>query len=155
MSEIPLHTDLASLAWLVGTWSGEGRGTYPTIDDFTYGEELVISHEGKPWLAHRQTTRVGGVPSHSERGFWRVGAGGVELVLAHTTGHVELATALIDESSISTKSTRIIGSPSSKEVTLIERSYRRRAEGLRFELRMAAVGSVLTIHLRSSLSRAE
>jgi hypothetical protein len=155
VSEIPLHPDLAPLAWFVGSWSGEGRGTYPTIDDFTYGEELLITHEGKPWLAHRQTTRVGRNPSHSETGFWRVSGGDVELVLAHTTGHIELAKALLDEGSISTRSTRIIGSPSSKEVTVLERSYRLRGEGLRFELRMAAVGSPLTIHLRSTLRRAD
>ena len=36
---------------LLGTWKGRGRGQYPTLDaDFTYGQEVTFSHDGRPFL---------------------------------------------------------------------------------------------------------
>jgi hypothetical protein len=31
--------------WLVGSWSGSGRGSYPGIEPFRYTERLVIARE--------------------------------------------------------------------------------------------------------------
>ena len=33
-----LPAEVESLAWLLGTWRGEGHGGYPSIDDFEYVE---------------------------------------------------------------------------------------------------------------------
>ena len=47
------------LAFLLGTWRGNGKGIYPTIDDFEFGEELTFWHAGGGWIAHVQKTNSG------------------------------------------------------------------------------------------------
>ena len=39
-----LHDSVAPLSFLLGRWAGEGRGSYPTIEPFEYGEEITVSH---------------------------------------------------------------------------------------------------------------
>ncbi len=56
--EPPLHPDLEPVAWLLGSWRGEGAGSFPTIQSFRYGEELRFWHVGKPFLAFAQRTCV-------------------------------------------------------------------------------------------------
>ena len=99
-----LHGDVASFAFLMGTWRGEGHGSFPTIDPFDYGEELVFEHVGDPYLLYSQ--RAGpmlmGRPLHFERGFLRPGAtpGRVELCLAHPLGLTEVAEGTLDGTAI-------------------------------------------------------
>ena len=89
-----LHADLGSLAGLVGTWRGGGRGEYPTIDTFAYEEETRFWHAGAAFLYYhlRSWSPKSGAHLHSELGFWRAGAGGrVDVTLAHPLGLTEVA----------------------------------------------------------------
>lgn len=110
-----LHPDLTPLVFLVGQWSGEGTGRYPTIEPFSYGEEIRISHVGKPFLAYTQRTWSlhDGRPLHSETGYWRCLPGGrVELVLVQPTGLVEVDEGEVHEQTVEVVS-RIVGYTSS------------------------------------------
>ena len=66
--EIPdnLHPDCAPIAWLLGTWRGNGHGDYPTIDAFQFGQECIFTHDGRPffhymsraWIVDEQGEKV-------------------------------------------------------------------------------------------------
>jgi hypothetical protein len=64
------------LELLIGTWCGSGKGEYPSIEPFTYVEEIkfqdngfrdVIQYEQRTWLDVNRTN-----PSHWETGLIRL-----------------------------------------------------------------------------------
>ena len=149
---------LAALAPLIGTWSGPGHGVYPTIEPFDYVETVTFAHMGKPLLVYTQRTQhaTTGLPLHGESGYWRwVDSGGLELVIAHPNGIAEIATGRVDGSRFCFQSIAIIGTPTAKEVSMVERDFTLEDRVLRYELRMAAVGQRLGLHLSAALVRAE
>ena len=109
-----LAPEVYPLAWLVGTWRGEGVVAYPGIDEAAFSQELVVASDGGPYLAYSSTIRLvevpddasaldGGEPERaavwaSETGYWRVpperpddvppGRHPVELLVADPSGHV-------------------------------------------------------------------
>ena len=154
-----LHPGIAALAPLLGTWTGRGRGEYPTIESFGYTEEISFGHNGKPFLSYSQRTRSeAGAPLHAEAGYLRTPAPGrVELVLAHPTGVTE-----IDEGSlevhddglvIEVHSTTIGRTASAKDVAALTRSIRLVGDELTYSVAMAAVGQPLQHHLAATLHR--
>jgi len=92
-SQTPLHPACEPLAKLLGLWRGQGRGSYPTVEPFTYLEEVSFAHVGKPFLVYSQKTFNPATkqPMHSEFGYWRpTGNGSLEVVLIHPTGVTEV-----------------------------------------------------------------
>jgi hypothetical protein len=151
-----LPPEAAGLAFLLGTWRGEGLGDYPTVQPFRYGEEVRFWHVGKPFLAYAQRTwsLADRTPLHGEMGYWRPSPGGrVELVVAHPTGIVEVAEGTVEGTSIQLASTVVARTRTAKEVLRLERTLRVEGDVLRYELRMAAVGVPLTRHLAGELHR--
>ena len=151
-----IHPGIMPLASLLGTWSGQGRGTYPSIEPFDYLETITFAHVGKPFLAYHQRTQhaVTRQPLHGEEGYWRVPDGNrVELVVAHPTGIVEVAEGFIDADGIRVRSTAVGRTGSAKAVTAIEREFVLAGDVLRYSLRMEAVGHPMTQHLEAELRR--
>jgi len=152
-----LHPDLTSLEGLVGTWRGEGRGHYPTISDFTYGEEVIFEVTPKPYLAYRSRTWLlpENTPAHAEVGYWRCPGGGssVEVVLTHPFGIVEVQEGTFDGSAFALKATSLGATTTAKDVTAVERRFMLDGDRLSYDVAMAAVGQPLTAHLTAELRR--
>jgi hypothetical protein len=145
------------LAFLLGTWEGEGKGEYPTIASFGYREEIRLWHVGKPFLAYTQRTWAldDGRPLHGESGYWRLPGGGpaLELVLAHPTGVVEIELGTLDGTRVQLATGSVAGSPSAKRIDALTRVIDVDGDVLRYTLGMAAVGLPLTSHLAATLHR--
>jgi hypothetical protein len=151
-----LHAALTPVAFLVGRWAGEGDGQYPAIEPFRYGEEVTFSHVGKPFLAYAQRSwsLEDGQALHAEMGYWRCPSPErVETVIAHPTGHVELAEGSLSGMSVALSSVTVSGTSSAKEVRKLVRNIDVTGDHLTYELLMAAVGRPLAAHLRGSLRR--
>lgn len=98
-----LDDALLALLPLVGVWRGEGEGR-DAQGDYRFGQQIVVSHDGGDYLNwEARSWRLNGEgeydrPGLREAGFWRFvndpGDPGesqaIELLLAHSSGYVEL-----------------------------------------------------------------
>ncbi len=158
---VELHPLCEPLAALLGTWRGSGEGSYPTIDDFAYAEELVFGHVGKPFLSIIQRSRdlLTGEPLHGEAGYLRaLPDGAVELTVAQPSGIVEVNVGTVTKTSdglvVELESAQVGLTPSAKSVTAVRRRLHLAGETLVSELWMAAVGEAdLIHHVRAELSQ--
>lgn len=144
------------VAFLLGTWQGDGAGQYPTIKPFRYREEIRFWHTGKAFLAYTQRTEAAddGRPLHAEMGYLRVvGDDRVELVIAQPTGFAEIQVGTVRARRIDLQSTHIGRTPTAKPVTGLARSLWLEGDTLRYELRMAMGDGSLVPHLAATFRR--
>lgn len=160
--EIPddLHPDVIPLAWLLGTWHGNGRGEYPTIESFGFEQEVVFAHDTRPFLhyfSRAWITDDSGErqrPGALETGFLRpVGAGRLELVLAHPTGYAEVFYGEVDGPRLTLATDIVARTETAKEYTAGQRMYGLVEGALMYAYDMAAVGQPMQSHLWGRLER--
>jgi hypothetical protein len=157
-----LHPSLLPLLPLVGTWRGVGKGGYPTIEDFDYGQQVRFAHDGRPFLSYESRSWLLGPdgemirPAARETGFWRAGGGSdeFEVLLAHPTGVVEVYAGQVRGPVQWELSTDVVArTATAKEVTANHRLYGIVEGELMYAIDMAAVGQPLTPHLSARLTR--
>jgi hypothetical protein len=160
--EIPsdLHADLVPLAWLLGNWHGNGRGEYPTIEPFTYEQDVVFAHDTRPFLHYFSRAWVTDGEGNRlrngalETGFLRpVADNGVELVLAHPTGYAEVWYGTIDGPRLTLTTDIVARTQTAKEYTAGQRMYGLVDSDLMYAFDMAAQGQPLQSHLWGQLKR--
>ena len=163
--ELPenLHPDCGPVAWLLGRWGGRGHGDYPTIDKFEYGQELVFTHDGRPffhyfsraWIVDENGVKVR--EAAQEAGFLRCRPGGhVELVLSHNTGFVEVWYGEIhpEQPRFEIATDAVARTATAKEYVGGKRLYGYVDGDLMYAYDMAAVGQELQPHTHAQLVRA-
>src|SRR5256885_4373244 len=137
MSARALHEDLRQIAFLLGTWRGEGDGDYPTTQPFRFREELRFEDVGDTFLLFSQQSWAlpGGEPLHFERGVLRpAGPGRVELTLAHPLGVAEVSEGSVEGTSIELASTSVARTSTGSPVASLARRYHVQDDVLSYEV---------------------
>lgn len=151
-----LHPSVEPLAFLLGTWKGEGDGVWPGAEPFRYGEEMTFEHVGEDFLMYSQRswTAGDGSPLHFERGFFRpAGQGRIEMVLAHPLGIVEVSEGTVEGTVVDVASTKVEPTSTASPVTDLRRRIEVRGDVLAYALRMAMRDIELTGHVKAELRR--
>jgi THAP4-like, heme-binding beta-barrel domain len=160
-----LHAALRRLIPYVGLWRGRGRGGYPTIEDFDYGQEIRISHDGRPflfyesraWILDKQSKPVR--PGGREVGWWRPvmrdgeATDEIEALMSTPTGIMELYLGKVEGVRVEIATDAVMRTASAKEVTAGHRLFGIVEGALLYAYDMAAMGQGLTPHLSARLVR--
>jgi hypothetical protein len=160
--ELPdnLHPDCAAIAWLLGTWRGNGHGDYPTIEPFQYGEELIFTHDGRPffhyfsrsWIVDEAGEKVR--EAHLETGFLRCQPGNqLEFVLTHNTGITEIWYGQALNGKVELHTAGVGFTETAKSVESGTRLYGNVEGDLLYAYDMEAMGQELQPHLWARLKR--
>ncbi|RYQ95917.1 hypothetical protein Ahy_B08g091300 isoform B [Arachis hypogaea] len=143
-----VHPAVAALSFLLGTWRGQGEGGYPTINSFSYAEELHFSH------SPNKTWKLGsGEPMHAESGYWRPKLDGtIEVVIAQSTGLVEVQKGTYStEQKVIQLQSEMVGNAS--KVKEIRRCFRMVDGTLCYDVEMATNTITLQPHLKAALKK--
>jgi hypothetical protein len=155
-----LPRELAPLAWLIGRWEGAGVVGYPTIESANFGQEIVVTHDGRPflewqsrtWLLDEDGNQVR--PLATELGFWRPAENDeVELLLVHPTGIVEMYYGETAPAKIELRTDGVLRSPRAKDYSAAARLYGLVNSDLMWVMDMSAMGQPMTSHVSAQLKR--
>ncbi|MFV2021420.1 FABP family protein [Micromonospora sp. LOL_023] len=161
-----LHPALNALLPYIGVWRGRGGGTYPTIENFDYAQEIRLSHDGRPflryesraWLLDDESRPVR--PAGREVGWWRAvtdaegrATGELEATMMTPTGVMELYLGRITGVRVELATDAVVRTGTAKEVTAGHRLFGIVDGALLYAQEMAAVGQPLSPHLSARLIR--
>ena len=162
--EIPqnIHPNTARLAWLIGTWAGNGHGEYPTIEPFQFGQEAIFTHDGRPffhymsraWIVDAEGNHVR--EAAQETGFIRPQPDGtLEVVLTHNLGFVEIWHGQLDPEAprFEIVTDAVARTSTATEYTGGKRLYGYVNGDLLYAYDMAAMGKELQPHTHAQLVR--
>ena len=161
--EIPsdLHPDLVAIAWMVGRWEGTGKGQYPGVEEFDFGQQIDFSHNGRNYLHYlSQTFEMDADgralrPLTMETGFWRPQRdGSIEVVMCDPDGFAEIWYGTINGAKIELSTDAVARTATAPEYTAGQRLYGNVDGELLWTFDKAADGHPLQNHLWGRLRRA-
>lgn len=157
-----IHPNCARLAWIIGTWAGNGHGEYPGIEDYEFGQEILFQQDGRPfihfmsrsWIVDAEGNHVR--EAAQETGFIRPQPDGtLEVVMAHNLGFVEIWHGAVDPEAprFEIVTDAVARTGSAKEYTAGKRLYGYVNGDLLYAFDMAAMGNELQPHTHAQLVR--
>jgi hypothetical protein len=161
-----LHPALLGLLPFVGMWRGRGQGGYPGVPDFSFAQEVTVSHDGRPflhyesraWILDDESRPIG--PGSREVGWWRpvTDAQGratddMEATLCTPTGVMELYLGKVTGTRLEMAADAIVRSPTAAEVTAGHRLFGIVEGALLYAQEIAAEGRGLEPHMSARLLR--
>ena len=125
-----LHPALLGLLPFIGKWRGRGQGSFPGVGDLNFAQEVVISHDGRPFLSYESRiwildddSKPAGL-GEREVGWWRpvTDAQGratddMEATLITPGGVMELYLGTAAGTRLEIETDAIVRSPTAREVT--------------------------------------
>lgn len=147
---------------MLGTWRGNGHGDYPTIDAFQFGQELIFTHDGRPFFHYMARSWIIDPESGEkvrdaalETGFLRCKPEGkVELVMTHSSGIIEVWYGHAEGGKLDIATDAVARTETAKEYSAGKRLYGNVEGDLLYAFDMAAMGQELQPHLWARLQRA-
>lgn len=174
-----LAPEVYPLAWLVGRWEGEGVVVYPNIPETRVVADIVVDHDGGPYLRWQSTLRLApaedavaaGDESQdnpvwaTESGYWRVpperpddlpaDRHPVELLLVDPAGHLTLYAGMTGNGRIDLVSDLVARTPDAAEVSAATRLLGLVRGELMWTWDLAAFGEPLQSYASARMSRVE
>jgi hypothetical protein len=128
------------LAPLLGTWRGEGMGTFPTMPDFRYEEEIRFEDlGGDVAYVQRAWDPASGVALHAEAGIWRATGEAVVATIAQAR-RTEVSEGTVRDGVVELATTSTSAATEVMPVTGSRRSYRLSGDVLTYEYAMSVRG---------------
>jgi hypothetical protein len=160
----PINDQLLALLPLVGVWRGSGTGAVAsTGDEFSYGQQLSFSHDGRPFLVYESRTWLVDAAgdlirlAFRESGFWRPGAGpdDVEVQLATAAGIVQVFAGTAGDNEWQLETSGLVTTATARAVNGERRLYALVGDTLAYatELSVPTNEAGFTPHLTGRLDR--
>ena len=155
-----LHEDLYPLAWLIGTWKGNGIGEYPEVPRFNFFQEVTFNHDGRgflnyfsrSWLVNTETNES--TPDELETGFWIPKENNaLHVVITNNSGLAEGWLGVFDGPKIQLALDQGYSAPGASIVTAGQRLYGLVEGQLFYAYDKAADGQIMQSYIWSTLER--
>ncbi|QNH95587.1 FABP family protein [Corynebacterium anserum] len=93
-----LHDGLLALLPLIGVWRGQGQAAHPGEEEFTFGQQIVFTHDGENRIRYESRTwrmdddgKPVDTPDRREAGWLSIdNDDNIEMTLTHSDGMVEI-----------------------------------------------------------------
>lgn len=135
--DVPIHEAVAPIIWLHGKWRAEdGLGTFPTINPFTYAEEIHFYSMGQPGLNYSSVSWNADkkMPMHLESGFLRIkpNSNSLAFMVAHNFGLTTIEEGEVTDQCITLTCDKVQRMSFSKgaEVVKTKRTFTLKADGV-------------------------
>jgi hypothetical protein len=160
-----LHPALLGLLPFIGLFRGRGQGGFPEVEDFDFGQEIRISHDGRPFLNYESRAWLLDADSKPIRmagreiGWWRPvlvddrPGDEMEATMMTPTGVMELYIGRVAGTRLEMATDAVVRTPSAKEVVAGHRLFGIVDGALLYAHEMSAMGRSLEPHLSARLLR--